>query len=257
MKNKKMKKQSGKIALVTGGNSGIGLATAKELISEGAKVIITGRNQRAVETSAREIGATGIVSDQSNLSDIDSLVARIKKQFGQLDILVLNAGIYSIVPFELVSESNYDLSMGINLKGVFFTLQKFVPILSQGASVILISSVGAFSAPAPAHSVYSATKAAINSLARSLSFELAPKGIRVNAVCPGPTETPIFGKVGLPDQALQQMAGAIQNKIPVKRFGAPSEIAKLISFLSSKDASFITGSEYVIDGGIGSVPIMS
>ncbi len=252
-----MEKQSNKVAVVTGGSSGIGLATTKELIAEGAKVIITGRNQIAVESTAKEIGATGFVSDQSNLSNIDALTTMVKTQFGKIDILVINAGVYSIVPFESVSESSYDSSMNINVKGVFFTLQKFVPLLNEGASVILISSVGAYSAPAPAHSVYSATKAAINSLVRSISFELAPKRIRVNAVCPGPTETPIFGKVGLPREALQQMAGAIQNKIPVKRFGAPSDIAKLISFISSDDASFITGSEYVIDGGISSVPIMS
>ncbi|MGI8580865.1 MAG: SDR family oxidoreductase [Chitinophagaceae bacterium] len=252
-----MNKQANKVAVVTGGSSGIGLATAKELIAEGAKVIITGRNQKAVEDTGKEIGAIGIVSDQANLLDMDALAAKTKTQFGKIDILVINAGIYSIVPFESVTESSYDSSMNINVKGVFFTLQKFVPLLNEGASVILISSVGAYSAPAPAHSVYSATKAAINSLVRSISFELAPKGIRVNAVCPGPTETPIFGKVGLPQEALQQMAGAIQNKIPVKRFGAPSDIAKLISFISSDDASFITGSEYVIDGGISSVPIMS
>ena len=252
-----MKKQLDKIALITGGNSGIGLATAKELISEGARVIITGRNQRSVESAAKEIGATGIVSDQSSLSDIASLVAKTKDQFGKIDILVLNAGIYSIEAFESVSESTYDTVMGINLKGVFFSLQKFVPILNEGASVILISSVGAYSTPSTGHSVYSATKAAINSLVRSISFELAPKGIRVNAVCPGPTETPIFGKVGLPEEALGQMANAIQNKIPVKRFGRPADIAKLISFISSDNASFINGSEYIIDGGLISVPIMS
>ncbi|MBD0332348.1 MAG: SDR family oxidoreductase [Chitinophagaceae bacterium] len=252
-----MNKQSNKVAVVTGGSSGIGLATAKELIAEGAKVIITGRNQKAVEDTAKEIGAIGFVSDQSSISDIDVLATKTKTQFGKIDILVINAGVYSIVPFESVSESSYDSSMNINVKGVFFTLQKFVPLLNEGASVILISSVGAYSAPASAHSVYSATKAAVNSLVRSISFELAPKGIRVNAVCPGPTETPIFGKIGLPQEALQQMAGAIQNKIPAKRFGAPSDIAKLISFISSDDASFITGSEYVIDGGISSVPIMS
>jgi NAD(P)-dependent dehydrogenase (short-subunit alcohol dehydrogenase family) len=252
-----MKKQSNKVALVTGGSSGIGLATAKELIAEGAKVIITGRNLNILESAAKEIGATAFASDQSNLSDIDLLVEKTRNQFGKIDILVINAGIYSIVPFESVSESSYDSSMDINVKGVFFTLQKFVPLLNEGASVILISSIGAYPAPASAHSVYSATKAAINSLVRSISFELAPKGIRVNAVCPGPTETPIFGKAGLPQEALQQMAGAIQNKIPVKKFGAPSDIAKLISFISSSDASFITGLEYVIDGGISSVPIMS
>jgi NAD(P)-dependent dehydrogenase (short-subunit alcohol dehydrogenase family) len=220
-------------------------------------VIITGRNPRSVESTAKEIGATGIVSDQSRLPEIASLAMTTKKQFGKIDILVLNAGIYSIVPFESVNESNYDSIMDVNLKGVFFTLQKFVPLLNEGASVILISSVGAYSSPATGHSVYSATKAAINSLARSLSFELAPKRIRVNAVCPGPTETPIFGKVGLPEEALGQLAGAIQNKIPVKRFGAPADIAKLVSFISSDDASFITGSEYIIDGGLISVPIMA
>jgi NAD(P)-dependent dehydrogenase (short-subunit alcohol dehydrogenase family) len=250
-------KHLSKKALVTGGNSGIGLATARELISEGAHVIITGRNPRSVESTAKEIGATGIVSDQSRLPEIASLAMTTKKQFGKIDILVLNAGIYSIVPFESVNESNYDSIMDVNLKGVFFTLQKFVPLLNEGASVILISSVGAYSSPATGHSVYSATKAAINSLARSLSFELAPKRIRVNAVCPGPTETPIFGKVGLPEEALGQLAGAIQNKIPVKRFGAPADIAKLVSFISSDDASFITGSEYIIDGGLISVPIMA
>jgi NAD(P)-dependent dehydrogenase (short-subunit alcohol dehydrogenase family) len=251
-----MSKLKDKVAVVTGGNSGIGLGAAKELISQGAEVIITGRNKTAVETSANEIGATGIISDQSNLSDIDALVAKTKSEFGKIDILVLSAGIYSIVPFESVTENIYDSSMDINLKGVFFTVQKFVPILNDGASVVIISSIGAFSTPASAHSVYSASKAAVNSLVRSISFELAPKGIRVNAVCPGPTETPIFGKVGLPEQALQQMAGAIQSKMPVKRFGTPSEVAKLISFLCSADASFITGSEYVIDGGLVSVPIM-
>ncbi len=252
-----MKRLENKVAVITGGSSGIGLATAKELIEEGAKIIITGRNQNALESAAKEIGATGFVSDQSNLSDIDTLVAQTKDQFGKIDILVINAGIYSIVPFESVNESSYDASMNINVKGVFFTLQKFVPILNEGASVVLISSVGAYAAPASAHSVYSATKAALNSLVRSISFELAPKGIRINAICPGPTSTPIFGKAGLPEETLLEMAGAIQNKIPVKRFGAPSDIAKLISFISSDDASFITGSEYVIDGGISSVPIMS
>jgi NAD(P)-dependent dehydrogenase (short-subunit alcohol dehydrogenase family) len=147
--------------------------------------------------------------------------------------------------------------MEINVKGVFFTLQKIVPILNEGASVILISSIGAYSAPAPATSVYNASKAAINSLVRSISFELAPKGIRVNAVVAGPIETPIFGKVGLPQEALGQIAGAIINKVPVKRFGTPADVAKLVSFISSSDASFITGSEYVVDGGLSCVPIMS
>ena len=252
-----MKKFIDKVAVVTGGNSGIGYATAKELVSQGARVVITGRNQNAVQTSAKEIGATGIVSDQSKLSDIDALVVKAKSEFGKIDILVLNAGIYSIVPFESVNENNFDDVMGTNIKGVFFTLQKFVPILSPGASVIIISSVAAYSAPGIGHTVYSATKAAINSLVHSISFELAPKGIRVNAICPGPIETPVFGKVGLSEEALQQMSVAVQNKIPLKRFGRSEDVAKLISFLSSDDAAFITGSEYLIDGGIASIPIMS
>jgi len=252
-----MNKLEGKVAVVTGGNSGIGLGVAKDLFAEGAQVIITGRNKGVVDAAAKEAGAIGFVSDQSNLADIDALVTKTKSQFGKIDILVLSAGVYSIVPFESVTESNYDTSMNINLKGVFFTVQKFVPILKEGASVIVISSIGAYATPATAHTVYGATKAALNSLVRSISFELAPKGIRVNAVCPGPTETPIFGKAGLPEQALQQMAGAIHSKMPVKRFGTPADIAKLVSFLCSADASFITGSDYVIDGGLISVPIMA
>jgi NAD(P)-dependent dehydrogenase (short-subunit alcohol dehydrogenase family) len=252
-----MNKLKNKAAVVTGGNSGIGYAIAKDFISAGAKVIITGRNQNAVQSAAKEIGATGMISDQSILSDIDSLVANVKDQFEKIDILILNAGLYSIVPFESVSEGNFDSMMNTNFKGVFFTLQKFIPILNPGASVIIVSSIGAYSAPASAHSIYSATKAAINSLVRSVSYELAPKGIRVNAICPGPIETPIFGKVGLPEEALRQMAMAIQTKVPVKRFGTPHDVAKLVSFLSSEDASFITGSEYLIDGGLSSVPIIA
>jgi NAD(P)-dependent dehydrogenase (short-subunit alcohol dehydrogenase family) len=239
-----------KIAVVTGGNSGIGLGAATELIAQGAKVIITGRNEKAVQSAANEIGATGIVSDQASIADIKALVTKVKNDFGKVDILVLSAGIYSIVPFEMVTEESYDASMNINLKGIFFTIQKFVPILNQGASVIAISSIGAFATPADAHTVYAATKAGLNSLVRSISSELAPKGIRVNAVCPGPTYTPIFTKAGLPEETMQQMAGAIQNKIPLKRFGTPGDMGKLIAFLSSEDATFITGSEYVIDGGL-------
>jgi len=252
-----MKKLQNKTAVITGGNSGIGFATAEEFIKEGAKVLFTGRKEDLVSGAANKLGAFGIVSDQSDLSQIDQLIEKVATNFGKVDILVINAGIFSIVPFELVTEENYDTIMGTNLKGVFFTLQKFIPLLSDGASVILTSALGATTSGAPGTSVYNATRAAVNSLARSLSFELAPKGIRVNAVSPGPIETPIFDKVGLPPEALQQMAGAMQQRIPLKRFGAASDVAKLITFMASSDASFITGSEYLIDGGIGRVPIMS
>jgi NAD(P)-dependent dehydrogenase (short-subunit alcohol dehydrogenase family) len=252
-----MKKHVNKNALVTGGTSGIGLAIAKEIIAEGARVIITGRNKKTLDLVAKEISATGIVSDQSSIPDIDRLVVDVRDRFEKLDLLIVNAGLYSIQPFETVSEDVYDSVMNVNLKGVFFTVQKFVPLLNEGASVILVSSVGAFSTPATGHSVYSATKAAMNALARSISFELAPNGIRVNAVCPGPTATPIFGKLGLTEETLDEMALAIKNKIPAKRFGNPSDIAKLVSFISSDEGSFINGSEYVIDGGLTSAPIMS
>jgi NAD(P)-dependent dehydrogenase (short-subunit alcohol dehydrogenase family) len=248
-----MKRHANKNALVTGGTSGIGLATAKELLTQGASVVITGRDTRTVESIAREVGAVGIVSDQSSLSDMDALVKETTRRFSTLDILVLNAGIYSIVPFGEITESNFDAVMDINLKGVFFTLQKFIPILNKGASVIVVSSVAAYSTPGPGHAVYSATKAAVNALVRSVSYEVASKGIRVNAVCPGPTATPVFAKVGVPEE----MATMIQNRIPLKRFGASADIARLISFMSSEDGSFITGSEYVIDGGLLNVPIMA
>jgi len=252
-----MQKLLNKTAVITGGNSGIGFATAQEFINEGAKVLITGRNENLVTEAAKQLGAIGVVSDQSKLSQIDALIDSTKKQLGKVDILVINAGIFSLVPFEAVSEESYDSILNVNLKGVFFTLQKFLPILNDNASVILISALGATTASFEGTSVYNATRAAVNSLTRSVSFELAPKGIRVNAVSPGPIQTPIFGKVGFPIAELEQMAGVIQQRIPLKRFGTATDVAKLILFIASSDASFITGSEYVIDGGIGHIPAMS
>jgi len=252
-----MKKLQNKKAVITGGNSGIGFATAHEFINEGAQVLITGKSESLVAEAANQLGAIGIVSDQSKLSQIDRLVDNAKKQLGKVDILVINAGIFSVVPFEAVTEENYDSILNVNLKGVFFTLQKFLPILNDNASVILISALGATIASFPGTSVYNATRAAINSLTRSVSFELAPKGIRVNAVSPGPIETPIFGKGGFPMAELAEMSGVIQQRIPLKRFGTATDVAKLILFIASNDASFITGSEYVIDGGISRLPAMS
>jgi NAD(P)-dependent dehydrogenase (short-subunit alcohol dehydrogenase family) len=252
-----MKRLENKVAVITGGNSGIGFATAQEFINEGAKVLITGKSEKLVSEAANQLGAIGIVSDQSKLSQIDDLIDNTREQLGKLDILVINAGIFSVVPFEAVSEENYDSILNVNLKGVFFTLQKFLPILNDNASVILISALGATTASVEGTSVYNATRAAVNSLTRSVSFELAPKGIRVNAVSPGPIETPIFGKIGLPMAQLAPMAEAIQQRVPLKRFGTATDVAKLILFIASDDASFITGSEYAIDGGIGHIPAMS
>jgi NAD(P)-dependent dehydrogenase (short-subunit alcohol dehydrogenase family) len=244
-----MEKLQNKTAVVTGGNSGIGFATAKELIAQGAKVIITGRKQNLVDSAAKEIGATGIVSDQSNLKDIDTLVAETKSQFGNVDILFINAGIAAFAPLGAIEEEQFDSIIGINFKGALFTLQKFLPLLKKGSSVIFLSSVNAYTGM-PNTAVYAASKAALNSLMRTAAYELSAQGIRVNAVCPGPVNTPIFGKVGLSEEAIQQFAGAMKQRVPLKRFGTPEDIAKLVAFISSDDASFITGSEYVIDGGL-------
>lgn len=246
-----------KVAVVTGGNSGIGYATAHELVKQGARVVITGRKPEAVEEAAKELGngTIGLVSDQSVLPEIDVLVEKVNDAFGRVDILFINAGVAAMAPFEAISEKQFDDNMDTNFKGAFFTLQKFLPLLKQGSSVTFLSSVNAFTGM-PNTAVYGASKAALNSLTRTAAYELAPKGIRVNAVCPGPVNTPLFGKVGLSQEVIEQFAGAMQQRIPLKRFGASEDIAKLVSFLSSDDASFITGSEYVIDGGINLNPVL-
>lgn len=251
-----MKKLTNKRAVVTGGNSGIGLASAVELIAQGADVIITGRNQASLEGAAQKIGAHAIVSDQSDLKQIDQLVAEVAERFGSVDILFINAGVASFAPVEHLTEAVYDDIMNINFKGALFTLQKFIPLLKAGSSVTFLSSINAY-AGMPNAGVYAASKAAVNSLVKTAAYELAPKGIRVNAVCPGPVDTPLFGKVGLPQEAVQQFAVNMQQRVPLKRFGASEDIAKLVSFISSDDASFITGSEYVIDGGVNLNPILA
>jgi len=250
-----MKKLTNKKAVVTGGNSGIGFASAQELIAEGAQVIITGRNKTAVAEAAQSLGAKGIVSDQAKLSDIDNLVEVVKQDFGTLDILFINAGVAAFAPIENITESLFDDIMSINFKGALFTLQKFIPLLKEGSSVTFLSSVNAYTGM-PNTAAYAGSKAALNSLMRTAAYELAPKGIRVNAVCPGPVETPIFGKVGLPQDAIQHFSVTMQQRVPLKRFGASKDVAKLVSFLASDDASFITGSEYVIDGGVNLNPIL-
>ena len=250
-----MTKLNGKVAVVTGGNSGIGYASAKDLIDNGAQVVITGRNPEAVNRAARELGAEGIVADQSSLSDTDHLVEQVKAKFGKIDILFINAGVVAMAPIEVLTEEQFDDSMNINFKGAFFTLQKFIPILSEGASVINLSSINAYSGM-PNTAAYAASKAALNSLTRTAAYELAPKKIRVNAVCPGPVKTPIFGKAGLDESAINEFSSAMQNRVPMKRFGESGDIAKLVTCLASDDSSFITGSEYVIDGGVILNPIL-
>ncbi len=244
---------NGKVAVVTGGNSGIGYATAKELSDRGARVVITGRNVEAVAKAAQELGVTGIVADQADLKALDNLVEKVGSQFGKVDILFNNAGVFYPAPVGYISEEMFDNQMGINFKGVVFTTQKFLPILNDGASVINLSSINAYTGM-PNTAVYAASKAALNSFTRTAAIELAPRKIRVNAVNPGPVNTPIFEKVGMPEADLNAFAVAMQNRVPLKQFGTPEAIAKLVAFLASDDASFITGAEYNIDGGISINP---
>ena len=243
-----MTKLQDKIAVVTGGTSGIGLATAQEFITQGARVIITGRKEPELKRVAGEIGADGVVADQARLPDIDKLVDFVKTKYGFVDVLFINAGIVLFSSIEEANEDHFDRMMDTNFKGSFFTLNKFIPLMRKGSVVTLLSSINATTGQSNC-SVYSASKAALNSLVKVASTELAPKGIRINAVCPGPIRTNLLSALGLEEKTLQSFASATLNKIPLKRFGEATEVAKLVSYLSSDDAAFITGSEYVIDGG--------
>jgi NAD(P)-dependent dehydrogenase (short-subunit alcohol dehydrogenase family) len=239
-----------KTAVVTGGNSGIGYATVEELTGLGANVLFTGRQQDSVQETAKKTGAIGIVSDQSDLAQIDLLVKKAAGELGKVDILFINAGTIAMVPLESVTEAFYDSMMAINQKGVYFTVQKFLPILSDNASIILMSAGGTQSSGAFGTSVYYMTRAAINSIVRSLTIELAPRGIRINAVLPAAIDTPIFTKIGLPADVLPNLMDKLKEAIPLKKLGTSKNVAQLVAFLASGASSYITGSEYMIDGGI-------
>ncbi|MES2109845.1 MAG: glucose 1-dehydrogenase [Bacteroidota bacterium] len=238
-----------KVAVVTGGNSGIGYATAKELAAHGAKVVITGRNNESVNKAAQELGITGIVADQSNLQQIDKLVLEVKDMFGSVDVLFLNAGMATFSSLASASEEHYDAIMDLNVKGVYFTIQKFLPIINDGGSIIFTTSVNAVLGM-PDSSVYAASKAALLSINKVLATELAPRKIRVNAVSPGPVETPIYGKFGLTEEEVSGFGKILGDRILLKRFGQPQEIANTVRFLASDEASFITGTEITVDGGL-------
>jgi len=244
-----MSKLNGKVAVVTGGNSGIGFAAAKQFKSEGATVFISGRNAERVEKAAAELGVTGVVADVADTGQIENFARIVKEQAGNVDILFVNAGVFYPSPVGQLDESIFDLQMNINFKGAVFTLEKFLPILNEGASVINLSSINAYTGMANT-SVYAASKAAMNSFTRTAAQELAAKKIRVNAVNPGPITTPIFSKSGLPEAALNGFAENIQNRVPMKRFGETREVANLVTFLASDEASYMTGGEYNVDGGI-------
>jgi NAD(P)-dependent dehydrogenase (short-subunit alcohol dehydrogenase family) len=233
-----------KVAVVTGGNSGIGYAAAKRLKESGARVIITGRRKDAVETAAKELDVTGLVADQSKISDIEHLAATVKAQFGKVDILLINAGITKFSTIEQVEESQFDEMMNINFKGAYFTLSRFIPLLNEGASVIMLSSTSATISPQSA-SVYAASKAAINAVVKIAALELAPRNIRVNAVSPGPVANEIMNKIGL-NEALENQ---LLQSIPAGRMGKPEEVASMIHYLAGEEASFLTGANFLIDGG--------
>ncbi|KAA9357144.1 SDR family NAD(P)-dependent oxidoreductase [Larkinella humicola] len=239
-----MKTLTDKVAVITGGNSGIGYATAKTLLGKGANVIITGRRREAVEQAAAALQVTGLLADQSSLADIDQLVADVAEQCGKIDILLINAGITKFAPIEQMTETMFDEIMNVNFKGAYFTLSKFIPVLNDNASVVLLSSTSATISP-PSASVYAASKAAINAVAKIAALELAPRKIRVNTVSPGPIATEIMHKIGLDDQLEKQLV----NSIPLSRLGKAEEVADLIAYLSSDESAYITGSNFLIDGG--------
>jgi NAD(P)-dependent dehydrogenase (short-subunit alcohol dehydrogenase family) len=249
-----MGRLEGKIALITGGNSGIGLATAKQFVNEGAYVFITGRREPELAAAVKEIGrnVTAVQGDVSNLGDLDRLFAQIKREKGRLDIVFANAGIARYAPFGQITEEHFNSIFDINVKGVLFTVQKALSLMPDGASVILNASVVG-SKGLSANSVYSATKAALRSFARTWTTDLKNRRIRVNAVSPGPIDTP-----GLNDLLASAGAGAermkaISNTVPLGRLGTPEEIAKAVVFLASDDSSYITGTELFVDGGFAQV----
>jgi NAD(P)-dependent dehydrogenase (short-subunit alcohol dehydrogenase family) len=243
-------KLNNKVAVITGGNSGIGLATAQAFIQEGAKVVIIGRNRESLDDAVRTLGAQAmaIQADVAKVADLERAVATIKERFGRIDVLFLNAGIAPFAPLEATDEELFDRVVDVNIKGVFFAIQTALPLLGQGASVVITSSVANVVGLANT-SIYSASKAAVRSLARTLSAELVGRGIRVNTVSPGPIQTPIFGKTGLPQAVAEGLGAALIDSVPMKRLGQPEEIAKAVLFLASDDSSYVLGADFAIDGG--------
>ncbi|MCY2958824.1 MAG: glucose 1-dehydrogenase [Planctomycetota bacterium] len=244
----------GKIAFVTGGNSGIGLAAAQGFAKEGARVAIAGRDLETLKQAKASLGANAIAvqADVSKLADIDRAIAQVKKDAGRIDALFVNAGVAHFAPIEASDEAFFDNQFTTNVKGAYFTIQKALPLMPKG-SAIVINASSVVNMGMPNSSVYTATKAAIASLARSLAQELAPRGIRLNIVNPGPIETPIFGRMGLPAETTQAMAGQILSQVPLQRFGSPEDVARAVLFLSSDEAAYIHGASLGVDGGMSSL----
>jgi NAD(P)-dependent dehydrogenase (short-subunit alcohol dehydrogenase family) len=244
-----MKTFEGKVAMVTGGNSGIGLATARAFAREGAAVVVTGRDEVSLKAAERSIGgALAVRADVARLADLDAAMGRVRERFGRIDALFVNAGIGRFMPFEQVTEAYFDETVAVNLKGAFFTVQKALPLMAPGAAVVLNASINAHKGM-PGTTVYGATKAAIVNLSRTLSADLAARGIRVNAISPGPVESALIGRTSSPQEVKDTMEW-LRKQTLAKRIGKPEEIAEAVLFLCSGASPFIAGAELIIDGGM-------
>jgi len=249
-----MSKLKGKVALITGGNSGMGLATAKLFAEEGAQVIITGRRQKDTDEAVKAIGKNveGVVGDVAKLTDLDKLHDHIAKKYGRVDIVFANAGIGNYVPFGQVTEQQFDQVFDINAKGTFLTVQKLLDLIPDGGSIILNGSIAGYKG-IEASSAYSATKAAVRSFARTWTSDLKARKIRVNVIAPGPIDTPIFGKSGFNADQVAAIKSQLVQQVPLGRIGNSIEIAKPALFFASDDSSFVTGVELTVDGGMAQV----
>jgi len=249
-----MDRLKGKRALITGGTSGIGLETARRFLAEGARVSITGKSPGALENARKELGVDVLIipSDASNVADQKRVGETLREAFGGLDILFVNAGIAELKPVEQWDESGFDRNFAVNVKGPYFLIQALLPIFANPSSIVLNASINAH-VGMPNTSVYGATKAAVLSLARTLAGELISRGIRVNAVSPGPISTPLYSKLGFSEADLKTVAASIQGQIPIGHFGKPSDIANAVVFLASDESAFTVGSELVIDGGMSNL----
>jgi NAD(P)-dependent dehydrogenase (short-subunit alcohol dehydrogenase family) len=250
-----MERLKDKVAVITGGNSGMGLATAQRFVAEGAYVFITGRRQSELDAAVKQIGGnniSGVQGDVSNMTDLDRLYATVKEQKGRIDILFANAGVGEFVPLGAITEEHFDKTFGINVKGILFTVQKALPLFQEGGSIILNASIAA-SKGVEASSVYSASKAAVRSFARTWTVDLKHRKIRVNTISPGPIDTPIFDSVAQTEEEINQIKANLVAAVPIGRMGSPDEIAKAVSFLASDDSSYITGIELCVDGGMAQI----
>jgi len=244
----------GKVAVVTGGNSGIGLGVAKAYAREGAQVAITGRNNKTLEAAAKEIGegTLAVRSDAGKVADLEAAMKQIQERYGRIDALFVNAGVAKFVPFEQVTEAFFDETVAINMRGVFFTVQKALPLMPRGSAVVLNASINAHLGM-PGTTVYGATKAAVINMAKTLSGDLLEKGVRVNAISPGPITSALLDRDAISHEKLKETKDWIQTQVPMKRFGTPEEIAAAVLYLTSPESAFVIGTELIVDGGMATL----